>query len=66
LGASRRGRIAQDWALRSAARQTKVGDLIWDDADRSSDTSDLPDPDETEAEPTDPDLNDPNMIKAAE
>jgi hypothetical protein len=43
-----------------------VGDLIWDDADRSSDTSDLPDPDETEAEPTDPDLNDPNLIKAAE
>jgi len=66
LGASRRGRIAQDWALRSAARQTNVGDLIWDDADRSSDTSDLPDPDETEAEPTDPDLNDSNLIKAAE
>ena len=71
LGASSKGRVAQDWALRRAARGTKLGDLIWDDALPSRETSDLTDPDETEAEPsdrdpTDPDLDDPNLIKAAE
>src|SRR6056300_574184 len=70
LGASSKGRVAQDWALRRAARGTKLGDLIWDDALPSRETSDLTDPDETEAEPsdrdpTDPDLDDPNLIKAA-
>jgi len=71
LGASSKGRVAQDWALRRAARGTKLGDLIWDDALPSRETSDLTDPDETEAEPSDrdpmdPDLDDPNLIKAAE
>jgi len=71
LGASSKGRVAQDWALRRAARGTKLGDLIWDDALPSRETSDLTIPDETEAEPsdrdpTDPDLDDPNLIKAAE
>jgi multidrug efflux pump len=29
LGASRHGRVAQDWALRRAARKNKVTDLVW-------------------------------------
>jgi multidrug efflux pump len=29
LGASRHGRVAQDWALRRAARKKKVTDLVW-------------------------------------
>ena len=31
LGASRHGRVAQDWALRRAARKNKVTDLVWFD-----------------------------------
>jgi multidrug efflux pump len=30
IGASRRGQVAQDWALRKMARRTKPAEIIWD------------------------------------
>tara|TARA_B100001094_G_scaffold30476_1_gene25375 strand:- start:99 stop:3677 length:3579 start_codon:yes stop_codon:yes gene_type:complete len=33
VGASRRGQVAQDWALRKMARKTKPAEIIWDYAE---------------------------------
>ena len=33
IGASRRGQVAQDWALRRMARKTKPAEIIWDYAE---------------------------------
>ncbi len=33
VGASRRGQVAQDWALRKMARRTKPAEIIWDYAE---------------------------------
>lgn len=33
VGASRRGKVAQDWALRKMARKTKPAEIIWDYAE---------------------------------
>ena len=30
IGASRRGKVAQDWALNRMARKTKPAEIIWD------------------------------------
>ena len=34
VGASKRGQIAQDWALKRMARKTKPAEIIWDYSDR--------------------------------
>ena len=34
VGASKRGQIAQDWALKRMARKTKPAEIIWDYSER--------------------------------